>query len=353
MLTAIIFLLVLSVLVFVHELGHFLFAKLFKVRVDEFAIGFPPKLFSFKKGETTYALNALPLGGYVKIHGENPEDVDDKGDKRNFQNINFVKQITILSAGVVFNILFAWILMSSTLLIGTSKVALDGVDEKYVQGERKVIIHQVLKDSPADIAGIKEGDRVLFVNGSSTTDIKQVQESIKNAPLTFNLVLFKNNATSSVKVEKLDNNTIGVGLAETAIVRMGVFSSLYYGAQATYSLTTQIFGGVITFFGKLFTGQGTWDEVSGPVGIAKAVGSSSQEGFASLLFITILISISLAAMNILPFPALDGGRIVISFIEGVLRKKLPIKFVNTLNALGFILLLTLMLVVTVKDIFKI
>jgi regulator of sigma E protease len=350
MITTILFLLILSILVFVHELGHFLFAKLFKVRVDEFALGFPPRIFSFKKGETVYSLNALPLGGFVKIHGENPEDVDNKKDKRNFQNISWWKQIIILSAGVVFNILFAWLLMSLSLFIGTSKIALDGVQDKYIEGERKVLIHQVLKDSPAYKAGIIPGDYVISINGSSTTGIKQVQESIKNAPSPFSIIISKNKATSSIEVKKLENNTIGVGLAETATVRMGIFPSLYYGAQATYNLTTQIFVGVATFFGKLFTGNGSWEEVSGPVGIAKVVGSSSQEGFVSLLFITILISISLAAMNILPFPALDGGRIVISAIEGVMGKKLPIRFVNTLNSVGFILLLILMLVVTVKDI---
>lgn len=350
MLTTIIFLLVLSVLVFVHELGHFLLSKLFKVRVDEFALGFPPRIFSFKRGETTYALNALPLGGYVKIHGENPEDGDNKKDNRNFQNISWVKQVIILSAGVFFNLLFAWILMSLTLLIGTSKVALDGVNDKYIQGERQVLIHQILKGSPADIVGIKAGDYVLSVNGSSTTDIKQVQENIKNAPSPFVIILSKNNATSSIEVQKAENNTIGVGLAETAKVRMGLLPSIYYGAQGTYNLTTQIFGGVIGFFGKLFTGQGSWNEVSGPVGIAKVVGTSSQEGFVSLLFVTILISISLAAMNILPFPALDGGRIVVAVIEGISKRKLPIKFVNALNSIGFILLLILMIVVTVKDI---
>lgn len=350
MITTILFLLVLSILVFVHELGHFLLAKFFKVRVDEFALGFPPKVFSFKKGETTYALNALPLGGYVKIHGENPEDGDEKGDKRNFQNISWWKQVLILSGGVIFNILFAWLLMSLSLFIGTSKVALEGVQDKYIEGNRQVLIHQILKDSPADKAGIIPGDYVVSINGSSTTDIKQVQESIKNAPSPFSIIILKNNATSSIEVEKLENNTIGVGLAETAIVRMGVFPSLYYGAQATYNLTTQVFVGVVGFFGKLFTGQGSWEEVSGPVGIAKVVGTSSQEGFVSLLFITILISISLAAMNILPFPALDGGRIVIAVTEGIIRRKLPIKFVNALNGIGFILLLILMLVVTVKDI---
>lgn len=349
MLTTIIFLLVLSVLVFVHELGHFLLSKLFKVRVDEFALGFPPKVFSFKKGETTYALNALPLGGYVKIHGENPDDLDDKTDKRNFQNIAWWKQVIILSAGVAFNLLFAWFLMSATLFIGTSKVAIQGVDDKYVQGDRIVLINEVLKDSPADKAGIKPGERIVSVNGLESKHINQVQTDIKDAPRHFTIVLIKANATTSIEVDKLPNNTIGVGLAETAKVRMGFLASIGYGFQGTLNLTAQVFSGVFDFFGKLFVGNASWDGVSGPVGIAKVVGTSSQEGFVSLLFITILISISLAAMNILPFPALDGGRIVIAAIEGISRRKLPIKFVNALNTFGFILLLLLMVVVTVKD----
>lgn len=344
------FLVVISVLVFVHELGHFLISKLFKVRVDEFALGFPPKIFSFKKGETVYALNALPLGGYVKIHGENPEDADDKGDKRNFQNISWWKQVLILSAGVIFNLLFAWFLMSLSLFIGTSKISIDGLDSKYIQDEKQVLIHQVLKDSPAEKAGIKIGDFVVSIDGVIIKDIKQVQEGIKNAPEIFTIVLSNHKSTTSKDIKKSENNTIGIGLAETAKVRMGLFSSIFYGAQGTYNLTNQIFTGVIDFFHKLFIGKGSWDEVSGPVGIAKVVGESSEQGFVSFLFIMILISISLAAMNILPFPALDGGRIVIAIVEGVIRRKLPTKFVNILNSIGFILLLILMLVVTVKDI---
>lgn len=350
LITTIIFLIVLSVLVFVHELGHFLFSKLFKVRVDEFALGFPPRIFSFKKGETTYVLNALPLGGYVKIHGENPEDTDDKNDKRNFQNISWWKQVLILSAGVLFNIIFAWILMSMSLFIGTSKISVTGLDSKYIQGENKIIIQQVLKDSPAEKAGIKPGNVVEYIDGKDIQKITDVQEHIRDASKTFNIILSDKGATSSIEVVKSENNTIGIALAEVAKVRMGIFPSLYYGAQGTYNLTYQIFDGVLGFFKKLFIGQGSWNEVSGPVGIAKVVGDSSREGFVSLLFITILISISLAAMNILPFPALDGGRIVIALIEGALRRKLPLKIVNTLNSIGFILLLILMLIVTVKDI---
>lgn len=351
MITTILFLLVLSILVFIHELGHFLFAKLFKVRVDEFALGFPPKIFSIKKGETTYVLNSLPLGGYVKIHGENPEDGEDKKDKRNFQNISWWKQVLILSAGVLFNILFAWLLMSLSLFIGTTKLSIDGLDQKYIQGEKKVMIHQVMKDGPAEKSGIKPGDYVYSVQGLEVKDLKQLQENIRDASQTFNIVVGRQNATSSIQVYKNENNAIGVSLAEIAKVRMGPLSSLWYGAQATYDLTIQIFDGVINFFKKLFIGKGSWEEVSGPVGIAKAVGDSSKQGFSALLFITILISISLASMNILPFPALDGGRIVIALIEGAIRRKLPIKFVNALNSIGFILLLILMLIVTFKDIF--
>lgn len=351
MITAILFLIVLSILVFVHELGHFLFAKLFKVRVDEFAIGFPPRLFSFKKGETEYAINALPLGGYVKIHGENPDAEDDKYDKRNFQNISWWKQVLILSGGVLFNILFAWFLMSLSLFIGTSKISVEGLDQKYIQGDSKVIVHQVLKDSPAEKAGIKPGDYVISINNQEVKNTEDVQLNIKNAPKNFNIVLFSKNATSSIDIIKSDNNTIGIALASVAKVKMGVFSSVWYGGQGTYNLSVQIFEGVIGFFKKLFVGQGSWEEVSGPVGIAKVVGDSSREGFVSLLFITILISISLAAMNILPFPALDGGRIVIALIEGAIRRKIPLKIVNALNSIGFILLLILMLVVTFKDIF--
>lgn len=352
MLTTILFLIVLSILVFIHELGHFLFAKLFKVRVDEFAIGFPPKIFSFKKGETTYALNALPLGGYVKIHGENPDEQDDTKDSRNFQNIAAWKQILILSGGVLFNILFAWLLMSSLLFFGTSRLALDNVPEKYIQDSgHTVLIQQVLKNSVAEQSGLKAGQYIYTINDIQIKNTEQVQNTIKNATNTLAITVYNSTGTTTYNViKKADTQTIGVALAEIGVVKMDVISSLYYGAKATYNMSEQIFVGVLTFFKKLFTGNGSWDEVSGPVGIAKVVGESSRQGFDSLVFITMLISISLAAMNILPFPALDGGRIVIAIIEGVLRRKLPIKFTNILNTIGFALLLILMIIVTVKDI---
>lgn len=352
MLTAIIFLIVLSILVFVHELGHFLMAKLFKIRVDEFAVGFPPKIFSFKKGETTYALNALPLGGYVKIHGENPGDEIDTTDARSFQNVPWWKQVIVLAAGVIFNVIFAWLLLSMSLMIGTSKASVDGVPEAYVTGPQQVIVQAVIPDSPAAKAEIKPGDVVLFIGPESIESTTEVQELVKNTVgESVDVVILRDRATSSHTVVFSGEKLMGVSLAEIAEIQMPFFPALKHGLLGTWYLTKELTKGVGGFFGKLFVGDASWDEVSGPVGIAKSVGEASRDGFSSLIFISVLISISLAIMNILPFPALDGGRIVVALIEGIIRKRLNAKFVNGINTIGLGLLLLLMLVVTVKDIF--
>ncbi len=351
MITTILFLIVLSVLVFVHELGHFLAAKFFKIRVDEFAIGFPPKIFSFKKGETTYALNALPLGGYVKIHGENPEDALDPTDRRNFQNVSWWKQVTVLAMGVIFNVLFAWILLSLSLMIGTSKASVDGIDPAYVSGPQKVLIQEVAKGSPAEMSKLMPGDVIVSIDGQAVSQTSVVQDLVKNAKESVLVEIDRKNATSAHEIVFAGEHMMGVSLAEVAIIKMPVFTALGHGAVGVWNLTAELAHGVMGFFGKLFVGDASWDEVSGPVGIAKHVGDAGREGFTSLIFISVLISISLAIMNILPFPALDGGRIVIAVIEGIIRKRLNPKFVNVINTAGFMLLLLLMLVVTVKDIF--
>lgn len=350
MITTILFLLVLSILVFVHELGHFLVAKLFKIRVDEFAIGFPPKLFSKTYGETTYAINLLPLGGYVKIHGENPEDATDTADVRNFQNVSWWKQILVLIAGVTFNIIFAWLILSLSLMIGTSKVSTDGIPSKYVSGAQTVIIQAVQKDSPASLVGIVPGDIIQKIQGVAITNAEEVQSLIKNATSTVEIIT-KKSSVQETRVVNPENGLIGISLAEVATVKMPLFPALGYGAQGTVNLTQQLGTGVFQFFGKLFVGHASWEEVSGPVGIAKVVGGAGREGITSLLFVAALISISLAVMNILPFPALDGGRIVISLIEGIIRKRLNSKLVNSINTVGFVLLILLMITVTFKDIF--
>lgn len=350
MITTILFLLVLSILVFVHELGHFLVAKLFKIRVDEFAIGFPPKIFSKRVGETTYAINALPLGGYVKIHGENPEDETDVGDNRNFQNVSWWKQVLVLIAGVTFNIIFAWLVLSLSLMIGTSKASIEGIPAEYIKGTQEVLIQSVVADSPAALSGIMPGDKIARIQGVEVKNAESVQNIIKQATSTIDVEILRLEASETYTITPKDK-LIGIALAEVAEIKMPLLPALGYGAQGTVNLTHQLGTGVVQFFGKLFVGNASWDEVSGPVGIAKVVGGAGREGVTSLLFVAALISISLAVMNILPFPALDGGRIVVALIEGVIRKRLNSKFVNWINTVGFILLIGLMIVVTFKDIF--
>lgn len=350
MITALLFLLVLSILVFIHELGHFLIAKLFNIRVDEFAIGFPPRIYGKTYGETTYAINALPLGGYVKIHGENPEDEADVLDKRNFQNASWWKQVLVLVAGVTFNILFAWVLLSTSLMIGTSKASTLGVPEKYVTGTQTVMIESVIHKSPAETAGITPGEIIQSIQGNRITKTTDVQAIIQKATTSVELITLKGEETKVYSIAP-EKKAIGVSLAEVATIRMPLIPAFIYGAHATYNLTAQLGQGVVNFFGKLFVGDASWGEVSGPVGIARVVGGASEEGFVALLFVAALISISLAIMNILPFPALDGGRIAIALVEGIIRKRLNTKFVNVVNTAGFFLLITLMIVVTIKDIF--
>ncbi len=392
MTTLIIFLLVLTALVFVHELGHFLAAKLFKVRVDEFAIGFPPRIASKKIKGTVWALNLLPLGGYVKIFGENPDDQpkDEQGNPisgaiehsspDNFQSKAWWKQIIILAAGVIFNIIFAWILISVIYMIG-STTSIEGLSpqlkEKYAHGNSEVVISMVRADSPADRSGLKAGDKIITVSDTRKTvslvpglvtdvedknvnKIEEVQGLIANAPraVVFNVSRVES-ATSTrtlaytVAPERgvvEGKKAVGISMSEVAFIQMDFVDSLYYGARATIMGTEQVAIGLYKFIGNVFKGDGGLKDVTGPVGIAQVVGQASADGFSHLLEITAIISINLAIINLVPFPALDGGRIVVVAIEAIVRRKVPARVINAVNAVGFLLLILLMILVTIKDV---
>ncbi len=357
MATTIIFLIVLTILVFVHELGHFLAARMFGIRVDEFAIGFPPRIFSWMWGKTRYAINLLPLGGYVRIHGEHPDDevsTDSILSKPRWQ------QAVVLVAGVTFNIIFAWLLLSSSLAIGT-RSATDGFPPENIR-DRSVMIDFVGAGSPADKAGIKPGDELVTVSdsratlSSSTLTIASVQNLIASSSLL--AVTYKeNNQTKTTTITPTDGivagkKAIGISMTESGIVQVNPFKALYYGAIETYNLSISISSGLAQFIGNIFTGHANFKDVSGPVGIAGIVGKASQMGFSYLVTITAIISVNLAAINLVPFPALDGGRLVVVAIEGIIRRPLKASIVNGLNIAGFVLLITLMILVTYKDVAK-
>ncbi len=393
MTTLIIFLLVLTALVFVHELGHFLAAKLFKVRVDEFAIGFPPRIASRKIKGTVWALNLLPLGGYVKIFGENPDDQpkDEHGNPipgaaensspDNFQAKAWWKQIIILAAGVIFNIIFAWVLISIIYMIG-STTSIEGlspqIQEKYAHGNSEVVISMVKADSPADRSGLKAGDKIMSVsdtrktislipgadvdekNKADTSKIQDVQNLIANAPraVVFNVSRVESPTSTRTIAYTVapepgiveGKKAVGISMSEVAFIKMDFKDSIYYGTRATIMGTEQVAVGLYKFIGNVFKGDGGLKDVTGPVGIAQVVGQASADGFLHLLEITAIISINLAIINLVPFPALDGGRIVVVFLEAVSRRKVPARVINVVNAVGFLLLILLMIIVTIKDV---
>ena len=350
-----------AVLVFVHELGHFLIAKKTGVRVDEFSVGFPPRLFSFKKGETLYSLNAIPFGGYVKIFGEDPneESITGKDASRSLVNKPKYIQGAVLLGGIAFNILFAWLLISASLMSGY-KMPVDTAS--YPVTNAKITILSVLDNSPAKKVGLMAGDEITSLKevGSSSVapqEVLDVQKLISESKSGLQISFNRNGQNKTVDVEPSlgisgDNRAIGISMAKVGEVHLSFFTAFWEGVKLTYDVVVQTFFSLIDFFGKVFMGKADISQVSGPVGIAGLVGDASHFGFVYLLGFTAFISINLAVINFMPFPALDGGRLFFLIIEAIIRRPISPKVLNFINALGFIFLIGLMLFVTYHDIVK-
>ncbi len=358
--TALLFIAILAFLVFVHELGHFLAARMMGVRVDEFALGFPPKIFAWKRGETRYALNLIPFGGYVKIFGEDPdeESVNGKDASRALVNKKPWQKIIVFIAGIMMNVIVAWVLLSGSLMFGMTTGVSD-LDPQYVSNER-VIVTAIMADSPAAKAGIRPGMEIMSVTKGDTVfkpeNAEAIQSLVRNSngeTLTFKVREFV--ADSVVKVvpaKGVVGNAYGVGISMDLVGNVGLpfFKALWKGGEITWNAFSTIFIGAFNLIGGLFVGSADTKAVSGPIGIAKMVGEARNLGFAYLASFVAFISLNLAALNLLPFPALDGGRIVFVVGEWVARRRIPSKVANITNMVGFVLLMLLMLVVTVKDV---
>lgn len=321
-----------SLLVIVHELGHFTLAKLNGVKVEEFSIGMGPKLFGFKKGETQYNVKALPIGGYVRMLGEDGEDTT---DERAFSNKSALQKLSVVAAGPFMNLVLAIVLFG---IISASK------------GYYTPIVSQVEVNKPAYVAGIKEGDKILKVNDTKILtweDFITVVYTNKGNPL--NITYERNNEIKSVKVMPVKNekeNRYVVGVAPTAVTNPSIGESITYGFAETNSLINQTFG----FLGIIFKGKASLNDFGGPVTIIKVSGVAAKAGFFSLLSFAGYLSVQLAIFNIIPFPALDGGWIILFLIELITRRKIDSNKVGVINYIGFAILMTLMVLVTIKDI---
>jgi len=370
----ILFLAVLVALIVVHELGHFLAAKFFGIKVEEFGIGYPPRAWRIGKiGETVYTLNWLPFGGFVKIFGEGlGEDVPEADRKRALVSQAYWKQAIVFVAGVAFNWIFAFILFTASFMMG-SPVAVD--EATVVRGESATVlaISNVLPSSPADVAGLKAGDSIVaLVSGSAGEDSVQAPlpsevSSFIGAHAGQNVqVFYKRNVAGEevagnveiipshgVLAGKQGTPAIGIEMVLVSSEKQGIVDSIILGAKKTYRATIPIAVGTAQFIKSAVTGTADWQTVAGPVGIVGLVGDASSLGLVHLLTFTAMISVNLAIINLIPIPALDGGRLLFVIIEGVTRRKIHAGVAGALNMIGFAAIILLMLVITWHDIVKI
>ncbi len=358
--TIILFVAVLVVLIVVHEFGHFVAAKLFKMRVDEFGIGYPPKAIGFKRGETEYSINWLPFGGFVKIFGE--DGIAGAPPPRSFASKPRYQQAIVLVAGIGMNLLFAYLLLSITLAMGMPRALT--AEEAATAKDAALVVSSILPGSPAAGAGVMRGDTILAVEGAggrfSGADSEGFTAFVAEheTPLT----LFVDRAGKQIAIEVTPQSgvisadparaALGVAIAPIGTVAVPWYRAPIEGAVLTWEATKETAMGLGAFFGSLFTLSADLSQVSGPGGRAGAVGEAGASGIVPLLTLTAIISINLALINIVPVPALDGGRLLFVAIEAVTRRPIPPVLSNALNFGGFALLILLMLVVTASDIFK-
>lgn len=356
-----IFVCVIVVLIVVHEFGHFLVAKWSGMRVDEFGLGYPPRAMTIATiGETAYTLNWLPFGGFVKIYGE---DGDGAGP-RAFSKRPRVLQALVLLAGIGMNLIFAYILITGALVMGTPRALSD--NELMSAREVELMVANVLPASPAASAGLLAGDSILSAKDSlgewHVTDPKSFSAFVaagKGNPIM--LDVRRNGVDEQITVTPKEGLVdadpsrfaLGVEVVPVGIVPLSILSAIIEGAKLTWGLISLTAVGLAHFFYSILTLSANFSQVSGPVGIAGAVGSASAQGFGTLLSIMAIISINLALINLLPVPALDGGRLLLVIIESIIRRPIKTSVANSINAVGFVFLILLMVVVTAHDIFRI
>ncbi len=373
--SVLIFLIILAFLILSHEFGHFWAAKRSGIRVDEFGLGFPPRLWGVKKGETIYSINLIPFGGFVKIFGENPADPEltAGAGERGLINKPKLTQALVLVAGVAANLVVAWLLISLGLSFGLP-TPLSQLPADYA-GLSRVLITSVAPESPAQIAGLQPGDALVYLgeelpeNGFNPDDItittKLVEEFVAEHQTSEFVLGYQRGRvftqtdlpTHWVRLTPVmgllaDRAAIGIGMDETGLLKLGPLSALGQGLVLTGRLsvaTARALGGFII---DAFRGQPVLEQVTGPVGLAGLVGDAKNLGWIYLLSFTAIISINLAVINLMPFPALDGGRLLFLLIEKLKGSPIKPKIANAFNLVGFALLLLLMLVVTYRDIVK-
>lgn len=327
LITIISFVAVFGIIVFVHELGHFAFAKWHNIRVEEFAMGMGKRLFSVRKGETLYAINALPIGGYVKMEGEDEQS----NDPRAFSNAKPFAQFQVLIAGAMMNFVLG--IVALILLF-------------YMQGVPVNVIGSTIADLPAQKAGILAGDRIQAVNGTETKSWDAVTKAIRSSKDKVVMTISREGKVSDITIESIidpaENKRV-IGIMPAYEKHIG--TSVDYAAKEFKSIASMI----LSFFKKIPTEGVKSEEVAGPLGMAQIVGQAAKSGILPLFYLTAIFSINLGIFNLLPFPALDGGRLIFVIIEMITGKRPSKEKEGLVHGIGMMILLALMVLVLFND----
>jgi len=331
LLTAVAAIIVFGLLIGVHEAGHLIAAKLNKVEVTEFAIGMGPKLFSFKGKETLYSLRLIPIGGYCKLTGED-ESID---SPVSFSEKKPLQRISILAAGALMNLLLGFIAL--VILFAPN------------QSLPTTVVGSVLQDAPAYSQGLKNGDKIIKLNSTDVNIDSDISFFLyRNQDKPVDVTVKRNGEKINLKITPHSaNGNFYIGYSPE-IVKNNVWETVKYAFHFEV-FTAKV---VVVTIVDMFTGAASVKDTSGPVGIVSEIGKAAQTGFRNVLYLLALISVNLGLFNLIPLPALDGGRILFVFIEFIFRKPVPQKYEALVHALGFLALIALMVYVTFNDIFR-
>jgi regulator of sigma E protease len=358
--TIITFILVLSILIFVHELGHFLMARAIGVHVEEFGFGLPPRIWGKKVGKTIYSLNYLPIGGFVKLAGEDDEeegshDLHGLKQKEYFWARSKKERSAILIAGVTMNFLLAVIITFFLLVSGvqepSGKVRLDGI----------------AAGSPAAAAGLQKNDVVISLKSAITTDTKPaylvhtpdelISQAKQLAGQPTLLTVSRNGQTFNVvltprKSPPKGEGAMGVAISDLVLHKYSIIEAPTKSVQINLERAYLMLAGIVDTVAKLVTFRNVGADVAGPIGIAQVTGQAVKFGFKAVIEFMSLLSLNLAVLNILPIPALDGGRLLFVFIEKVIGRKVRPAFEKQTHQIGMLILLALVALVSVNDILR-
>lgn len=347
-------LIVLGLLIFVHELGHFIIAKKSGMKIEEFGFGFPPRIWGIKRGETMYSINWIPLGGFVKILGQ---DGEQKDNPKSFAAKKARWRFAVLIAGVTMNMLLAVVLLGANNIIGSPTEITD--NEIAPNGQASILITTISQDSPAKNADIRMGDVLLAINGTSVDKVMDVQELVQQQKGQEVVLQIQRGDTELEKTltprvdHPEDEGSVGIGLARTALKKSPWYLAPWYGLRDTGILTFQIVVGFVMLLKTAIAGQTSISEsIAGPVGIAVLTKQMSEMGIPYLIRFTALFSVNLAILNILPLPALDGGRIVFIIIEKIKGSPVKKEREALVHTIGFFALILLMIIITFTDFLK-